>query len=135
MIRPRRALLGGLAVAAICVGVTLLALEGGEVVVVRTRGPDGAQHTTRTWIADHDGYAWLEAANPERPFYADICAHPDVVLRRGGVDRLCIATPIATTKGHGLIRHLLHERYGLADCWIGLLADTSRSLAIRLECR
>ena len=32
------------------------------------------------------------------------------------------------------IRDLLAARYGWADCWIGLVADTRRSVAVRLEC-
>jgi len=35
--------------------------------------------------------------------------------------------------GHRRIRSLLRARYGVADAWIGLLADTSRSVAIRLD--
>ncbi|MEO6028248.1 MAG: hypothetical protein ABIR79_15395, partial [Candidatus Binatia bacterium] len=44
--------------------VTLIALEGREVVVVRTRAADGTEHTTRTWIADAEAATWIEAANP-----------------------------------------------------------------------
>lgn len=36
--------------------------------------------------------------------------------------------------GHARIRRLLAGRYGWADRWIGLLADTSRSIAVRLDC-
>jgi hypothetical protein len=115
--------------------VTLAALEGPEVVVVHTRDPSGAAHTTRTWIADHDGFAWIEAANPEREFYRDIGANPDVEVERQGMARRFHAVPLANPVGHQLIRRLLAEKYGFADCWIGLLADTSRSLAVRLEPR
>jgi hypothetical protein len=127
------------AVGAIALGVfgivTLAALEGSEVVVVHTRDPSGTAHATRTWIADHDGVAWIEAANPDRPFYRDILAAPDIEIERGGVRRRYHAEPLANPDGHRLVRRLLAEKYGIADCWIGLLADTSRSFAIRLEPR
>ena len=55
--------------------LTLAALEGPEVVVVHTRDPSGNLRTTRTWVADHDGFAWIEAANPEREFYRSIVAN------------------------------------------------------------
>ena len=79
------------------VATTLVALEGREVVVLETIDGAGVARATRTWVADDDGYAWIEAANPERPF-------------------------------------LLARRYGWADRWIGLLADTSGSVAVRLAC-
>jgi hypothetical protein len=111
---------------------TLLALEGGEVVVLRTTGPDGAVRETRVWIADHDGTAWIEAASEQRPFYRDLLQHPDVELvRYGEVERLR-AEPITTRDGHLAIRRLLSEKYGWADCWIGIIADTSNSIAVKL---
>jgi len=115
--------------------ITVAALEGPEVVVVHTRDPSGSVRTTRTWIADHDGFAWIEAANPEREFYRSIVADPEIEVERGGVLRRYNAVPLANPDGHQLIRQLLAEKYGVADWWIGLIADTSHSLAIRLEPR
>ncbi len=34
--------------------------------------------------------------------------------------------------GHRLIRSLLREKYGWADVWVGLIQDTSQSIAVRL---
>jgi hypothetical protein len=115
--------------------ITLVALEGFEVVVVRTRDVRGGTRTTRTWVADYDGFAWIEAANPEREFYQHILLKPDIAVVRHGETRRYHAVPMPNPDGHQLIRRLLAEKYGFADCWIGLIADTSRSLAIRLEPR
>ncbi len=41
----------------------MLASESGEVVVLTTA--DGA--TTRLWVVDHDGSAWLRSGAPGRP--------------------------------------------------------------------
>ena len=114
--------------------VTLVALEGGEVVVLRTTDADGRMRETRTWVADEDGAAWIEAATPERPFLADLRARPSFELRRGGTLHRCRATVMPNPEGHTRIRRLLAARYGWADRWIALVADTSRSLAVRLEC-
>lgn len=122
-----------LAAAGLFAAITLAALEIPEVVVVRTRDPSGGMRTTRTWIADADGLAWIEAANPEREFYRSIVADPDIELERHGALRRYHAVPLANPDGHRLIRRLLAEKYGVADWWIGLIADTSRSIAIRLE--
>lgn len=114
--------------------VTLVALEGREVVVLRTRAADGTEHTTRTWIADADGAAWVEAANPERPFLHDLGREPTLTLDRHGRPQQCRATIAPNPEGHDRIRDLLASKYGWADCWIALVADTERSLAVRLEC-
>ncbi len=114
--------------------VTLVALEGREVVVLRTQGADGAEHAIRTWIADADAATWVEAANPERPFLRDLAREPVLTLDRGGRARRCRATVAPNPEGHARIRELLAAKYGWADCWIGLVADTRRSLAVRLDC-
>jgi len=129
----RRVLVAIVAGLVVFVAVTLIALEGREVVVVETAGGDGT-HRTRTWIADDDDGAWIEAANPERPFIADVRQSPTLVLERGGVRRACRAELVPNPDGHEHVRRLLRDRYGWADCWIGLLADTRTSLAVRVRC-
>ena len=114
--------------------VTFVALESREVVVVHTHAADGRAHATRTWVADADGVTWLEAANPERPFLHDLMDRPQLELERGGTFVRCRAAIVPNPTGHRRIRDLLAARYGWADCWIGLVADTRRSVAVRLEC-
>jgi hypothetical protein len=46
----------------------------------------------------------------------------------------CRAAVVDNPDGHRRIRALLAARYGWADRWIGLLANTSGSLALRLSC-
>jgi len=115
--------------------VTLVALEGHEVVVLQTVGLQGETRHTRTWVADDEGYTWIEAANAERPFLLQITANPDVQLERGGVLHPCRAIPAPNPAGHERIRRLLAQKYGWADRWVALLTDTSESIAVRLECR
>lgn len=116
-------------------GVTLAALEGQEVVVLHTADPSGRGQATRTWIAvDDDGSLLVEAANPERPFLHDLQTGSTLELERAGTRRTCTATTLPNPAGHERIRRLLAARYGWADCWIGLIADTRTSLAVRLAC-
>ena len=124
-----------LGLATLFVLVTLVALEGQEVVVLRTSDTQGHARETRTWIADHEGALWIEAANPEREFYHHIVANPEVELKRDGEWRRYHGVALATPEGHALIRGLLSRKYGWADRWVGLIADTSRSIAVRLEPR
>jgi hypothetical protein len=114
--------------------VTLSALEGREVVVLRTFDA-GTPRETRTWVADEDGYTWIEAANPARPFLRQLQANPAVELSRAGSVMHCAAAAVANPDGHRRTRRLLAAKYGWADRWIGLLTDTSGSVAVRLACR
>jgi len=84
--------------------------------------------------ASNRGASWIEAATPERPFVADIERRPRLVLERQGVRYDCTAAIAPNPDGHERIRRLLGERYGWADCWIALVADTHTSLGIRLSC-
>jgi hypothetical protein len=122
-----------LAVALAFGALTLYALEGQEVVVVRTHAPDGSLRETRTWIADDGGAMWIEAAFAERPFYQQILADPAVEIVRGGVVRRGRAVPVPNPDGHRRIRALLAQKYGWADWWVGWLQDTSGSMAVRIE--
>ena len=135
MARVRFVIRAGIGMAFFFGVVTLLALEGREVVVVRTRDADGHPRATRTWVADADGYVWIEAANPERPFLHDLDREPQIELGRGGTVRRCHATIEPNPAGHQRIRDLLAAKYGWADRWIALVADTRRSVAVRLDCR
>lgn len=125
---------GGVALAVVAFGVvTAIALEGVEVVELRTHDDTGATRTTRVWIADADGAAWVEAATPDRPFLRDLMADPRLEVVRDGRVVAMRATPEPGAAGHERIRRLLAEKYGWADAWIALVADTSGSVAIRLE--
>ena len=127
-------LLGAVLLLASAGALTMLALEGREVAVLRTTDAGGATRDTRVWVADDAGAAWVEAASPDRPFLQALVRQPAVVLRRSGRDRPCHATALPNPEGHARIRRLLEAKYGWADCWIGLLTDTSRSIAVRLDC-
>jgi hypothetical protein len=128
----RRLLVGLGALGAVLAAVTLVALEGEEVVQVRTTTPEGGVRVTRTWIADAGGASWLEAATPDRPFLRDVEQRPEVELVRGGSLLTLRAVPVPGDAGHRTIRRLLAEKYGWADTWIGMLTDTSHSVAVRL---
>lgn len=130
-----RVLLALLAAAVLFGAVTWLALEGHEVVVLRTRTAAGDVRATRVWVVDDGGGPWIEAGNRERPFYQDLQGDPDVELVRSGAVRRYRAVPVPTDDAHARLRRLLAAKYGFADRWIALLVDTSASVAIRLEPR
>jgi hypothetical protein len=114
--------------------VTLLALEGGEVVILRTKAKGGVVHETRTWIVDDADGAWIEAASPTRPFLWDVVANSQVEVWRDARWQRCHAMVAANPAGHERVRRLLARKYGWKDRWIGLLADTSESIGLRISC-
>ncbi|MBI3770329.1 MAG: hypothetical protein HY271_17800 [Deltaproteobacteria bacterium] len=134
MPRLRLVIAAAIGMALVFGAVTLYALEGREVVVVRTRDAEGRPRATRTWVADDGGYVWIEAANPERLFLHDLEYEAALELERGGRIRRCRAAVEPNPAGHQRIRTLLAAKYGWADHWIALVADTRRSLAVRLDC-
>ena len=101
--------------------------------MLHTRAPNGQVAETRVWIAEEDGFAWIEAASDKRLWYRHILADPRVQLERGGELLSFRAVPEPGPEGHARIRRLLRERYGWRDRWVGVLEDTSQSIAIRLE--
>lgn len=117
--------------------VTLAALEGGPVAVLRTTAGDGSERRTHVWFAREDGALWIESATADRPFYLDLVRRPDCLVdtREGPF------SPVTTTRvrtellpepgGHDRIRELLASRYGWADRWVALLTDTSGSRAVK----
>lgn len=114
--------------------VTWAALESAEVVVLRTFDVNGIAFDSRVWIADDEnGTGWIEAAEPEKPFYLRLVARPEVELVRRGESTTVRAVPVPGEDAHGAIRAMLAAKYGWRDRWVGLLVDTSRSVAVRLE--
>ena len=127
-------LIAGIALLALAFGaLTWAALELREVVVIRTREGDGSVRETRIWIAEEKGSWWLEAASAESPWYRDVIANPRVQIVRGGRAVPAHLTPLPGPDGQRKIRRLFRQKYGLADVWIGLIQDGSRSVAVRAE--
>lgn len=113
-------------------GITVVALEGDEVAVLRTFGPGGDAHEVRVWIVDDGEAVWLEAANPHKEFYLRMLRNPTVELVRGRDAVKYRAIPNTSREARARVRGLLARKYGLADRWIGLLVDTSSSVPIEL---
>jgi len=119
-------LLGGLA------AVTWWALESGGVAVIETRTPEGAIRSTHVWYAEPDGELWLEAGTPENAWFVDVQRDPAVTFTADDRSGRYAAQLVSDPSGHARIRSLLRDKYGLRDRWVGLLVDTSRSVAVRL---
>jgi hypothetical protein len=62
----------GLGLFGLLAATTLVALEGEEVIVLRTFDPSGGTHEARVWVADADGQTWIEVADARKEFYRRI---------------------------------------------------------------
>ena len=131
--RGKRLLVGVLLVPLGLAALTGLALEAGGVAVLRTRQADGAVRATHVWWAEHEGALWVEAATPERAWLAEALAAGLVELERDGRRERLRVERASEPDAHARLRALLREKYGLRDWWVGLLQDTSRSVAVRLH--
>lgn len=130
----RRILLGAVVlgvVAAVLVLGHLAVIEvGREVVTLRTQRPDGTWKTTRLWVVDEGGSAWLHSGGADwlRRFEGD----PVVELERAGEIRRYRAQ--AVPGPHARVDRLLREKYGFADRWVRFIApDTEATTAVRLD--
>jgi hypothetical protein len=126
-----RAVLALVALAALVVIAHLAFIEvGREVVTLRTQRADGTWQSTRLWVVDDDGAAWLHSAGAEwaKRFEGD----PIVELERGGRTSKYRAHPVPGP--HPRIDALLREKYGIADRWVRFVApDGDQVLVVRLD--
>jgi hypothetical protein len=116
-------------------GFTGWALEAGDVAVLATQRRDGGVRETHVWWATDAGAIWVEAATPERAWLAEALASGEVDLTRDGRRERFEVERVPDVQGHARVRALLRAKYGLRDAWVGLLQDTSRSVAVRLRPR
>lgn len=115
--------------------LTAIALESSDVAVLRTRGGDAADgiRRTRIWFAEDGDTLWIESADAERDFLSDIGREPRIVIERDGALAGFVAEVQPNPRGHEEIRRRLRAKYGWRDFWVGLLTDTSGSVAIVLR--
>jgi hypothetical protein len=119
----------------IAVGFVLLtwwALESSGVAVLETQSADGSVRSTHVWYAEPDGELWVEAGTPENGWFVDVHEDPMVSFSTPERSGEYVAEKIPGDDTHLRIRGLLREKYGFRDWWIGVLFDTSHSVAVRL---
>lgn len=124
--------LGLLAALTLLVGIAHFALIeiGHEVVTLRTERPDGTWQSTRLWIVDDGGSAWLHSAGAAwaKRFEGD----PVVEVVRGENVMRYRAHPVPGP--HPRVDALLREKYGVADRWVRFIApDGDSVLVVRLD--
>jgi len=125
-------LVGPAALLVVFAATTWWALEASGVAIIQTVAPDGSLRETHVWFVEPDGELWLEAGSPENPWYLDVQQNPSLKLRADDLVRDAVARPSSGTEARERIRSQLRQKYGLRDWWVGLLVDSSQSVAVEL---
>ena len=116
-------------------GLTWWSLESSEVAVLHSRRADGSIRSTHVWHVSSGGELWVEAGTPENGWFQDVQHSPEVALTIDGRRSDYLAEPRRDPGSHARIRSLLRRKYGYRDRWVGLLVDSSRSIAVRMHPR
>lgn len=110
-------LLGGLGVVAVVLATMSVDIwvDEGEVATLVTL--DGNQHAHRTdlWIVDVEGRTYVRAADAESDWLERLKAHPEVLLRRGGVDTPMRAVPSDDPAVREAVSRAMRRKYGSVD--------------------
>ena len=112
---------------------TWWALEADGVAAIETHSSDGTIRSTHVWYVEPNGELMLEAGSPENGWFKDVQHNPLLSFSVNGTSARYIARPIAGAPAHERIRSLIREKYGWRDWWVGLIVDTSRSIAVELS--
>jgi hypothetical protein len=107
-----------------------IASETAEVVILHT--DDGAEQvTTRLWVADYDGSAWLRTGADGSGWYTRLTANPQIEVERDG--RLASYTAVPEPSASDAVNARMLEKYGWRDRFIGMIVGGREgSIAIRL---
>ena len=95
-------------------GLSMLASESGEVVVLRTfTGED--PHETRVWIVDDRGVSWLRSGSPGAGWYQRLRENPAIEVERDGEVHAYQAFPVEGGPSVDHVNMLMFQKYGWAD--------------------
>lgn len=123
--------LGGLvALAVLVLGVERLAAERVEVVELHTLDAQGEEISTRLWVVDDAGLAYLRVGAGGSGWFERLSASETVSLTRGGETRRY--RPLLRPDKSDRINALLQEKYTWGDDFIAALVG-SREGALPIE--
>jgi hypothetical protein len=108
----------------------MIASESAEVVVLYTQDKSGEQFSTRLWIVDHEGHAWLRSGSEQSGWYQRLLVLPEIELLRGSDRRSLVSE--AEPDYRDTINQLMAKKYGWRDTYVGLLFSRDDAIPVRL---
>jgi len=115
-------------------GLSMVASEIGEVVVLHAREADGTVVETRLWVVDLDGAQYLRVGGDGSGWFSRLSANPEIQVERAGVlgSYLAVPQPDRSTP----VNELMRQKYSWRDAYIALLfGGREGSVPIRLDPR
>lgn len=113
-------------------GLQILASERVEVVELHTIDTDGEPQTTRLWVVDDGGFAYLRTGADGSGWFSRLQANGTFELTRNGERRRYGA--VLRHDKSARINELMQQKYTWGDTLIGLLVG-SREGSIPVELR
>ena len=87
--------------------------------------------TTRLWVVDHDGSAWLRSGDRGSAWFQRINSNAAVEVERNGKRFAAKVAPDVAYRD--LINALMRQKYGAADWFIDALPGRGDATPSRLE--
>jgi hypothetical protein len=124
-----------LVLAAALAGLYFAMAERVEVVVLHHHG-EGGEQTTRLWVVDDAGAAWLRTGADNASWLPRIRSNPAIELERGGETHRYTALVLSDPETVARINALMLQKYGWSEQLLRSAgAGALGQVAIRLEPR
>ena len=112
-------------------GLSYVASESGEVVVLTTAGGDGGElQQRRIWVVDLEGRQWLRSGSPDSEWLARLRLNPVVTVERAGT--AAQYTAAATPAMQEAVNEAMAAKYGWADRVIGMMFGREDAVPVEL---
>lgn len=114
------------------IGLQVIASERVEVVELHTVDAEGEPQTTRLWVVDDEGFAYLRTSSEESGWFTRLQANGTFELTRNG-NTASYRAELRRDKT-ARINDLMQEKYTWGDTLIGLMVGSrDESIAIELH--
>jgi len=120
-------------VAAFFTSIIVSSETAGEVVTVITTRADGDTRSTRLWVVDDGGHAWLRAGVGRVAWVEQAEAAGELDMVRDGATATYGVEVLEDATSRARIHALMRAKYGARDRYIDLIRDGAGSIAIRLD--
>ncbi|MDP6980017.1 MAG: DUF2255 family protein [Myxococcota bacterium] len=114
--------------------LVILASESDEVVTLRTGSGSGVNET-RLWLVDYGDAEWVRTGHPEKGWFREVAADPNVELERAGKKSLRVAVPVHEPAVSQKVNEVFRAKYGHADWIVALSGDAADRIVVRLDLR
>ena len=127
------------AVASLAIGASVALIESEEVVVIQTYDAAGEPHSTRVWIVDHAGNAWIAPGNRSNGWFQRLLADPRLELTRGDVQTCHVTHVVESPDSIPVLEDFLAkyasviQATGLLNRLIEPEGDPTPPVALRLD--